>query len=388
LKTPDLGFDTLEKLKKKAERLFVQYLAGASDLFPARLSIPRTAQNSDFSKLRDLVTRLEKDCSRHKAVIEYQTRSSRTMGKIDIPKSLVFPEATSLISFLDRQAETNAILNDRERILNRFPLLTNWCTRNPHHILAAHGNWPLILDILDWFQNNPQNNLYLREIPVCTDTKFIEQNVGLLRRILDIILPAASYDSNENTFIRRYGLKEEPQLLRFRRLDKKTHGEYSEVSVPVREFSSLPDISKLFIVENKMVYLTFPRVKNGLCVWGSGFGVLQLEKSQLTTGDHSQQLHLNYWGDLDLQGFTILSRLRQRLEMKPADFPSLLMDRTTWNQFSQFAVPGTPGSLPDGKWLSPEETALCGFLAEKNLRLEQERIPLQAIEAALKKLKS
>lgn len=77
-----------------------------------------------------------------------------------------------------------------------------------------------------------------------------------------------------------------------------------------------------------------------------------------------------YWGDLDAQGFQILSSLRSL-------FPhvlSVMMDQETLSAFAEFCVAGTPGSVRQLPHLTTEEHALFVHLAERNLHLEQEHI--------------
>ncbi len=77
-----------------------------------------------------------------------------------------------------------------------------------------------------------------------------------------------------------------------------------------------------------------------------------------------------YWGDIDAQGFQILSRLRSL-------FPhviSLMMDEETLATFVDFCVEGTPCPVHSLPHLTPEEHALFVHLVESGIRLEQERI--------------
>jgi hypothetical protein len=64
-----------------------------------------------------------------------------------------------------------------------------------------------------------------------------------------------------------------------------------------------------------------------------------------------------------------------------------MMDQATFETFARYAVPGTPAPVQDLSLL-PEEQALYHWLAERNMRLEQERIPmahaLPQIERALR----
>jgi hypothetical protein len=77
-----------------------------------------------------------------------------------------------------------------------------------------------------------------------------------------------------------------------------------------------------------------------------------------------------YWGDLDAQGFQIRSRLRP---LYP-HVTSLMMDRETFTTFADFCVPSTPCPIRRLPHLTPKEHAPFVYLAEHDLRLEQERI--------------
>jgi hypothetical protein len=77
-----------------------------------------------------------------------------------------------------------------------------------------------------------------------------------------------------------------------------------------------------------------------------------------------------YWGDLDAQGFQILSRLRALF----SHTTSLLMDKATFEAFQEFAVVGTPCAATTLPYLSDDEQALFVWLRQAQLRLEQERI--------------
>ncbi|MEO1290170.1 MAG: Wadjet anti-phage system protein JetD domain-containing protein, partial [Chloroflexota bacterium] len=77
-----------------------------------------------------------------------------------------------------------------------------------------------------------------------------------------------------------------------------------------------------------------------------------------------------YWGDVDVQGFQILSALRKT-------FPhtrSILMDETTLSLFGQFKVIGTETTVATPLNLTMEERKLYHYLQEHNIRLEQEHI--------------
>jgi hypothetical protein len=122
---------------------------------------------------------------------------------------------------------------------------------------------------------------------------------------------------------------------------------------------------RCIITENKMTFLTLPALPHTFAILGGGFKVSGLAAlAWLVT------CSIIYWGDLDAQGFQILSQLR-------AIFPhvvSLMMDETTFSTFSTFAVEGTPSPVRQLPNLTAEEQALFLRLVRDNIRLEQERI--------------
>ena len=84
-----------------------------------------------------------------------------------------------------------------------------------------------------------------------------------------------------------------------------------------------------------MTFLTLPALPNTFALHGGGFKV-----SGLAAMPWLKECPLIYWGDLDAQGFQILSQLR-------AIFPhvaALMMNEATLQTFSDFCVAGMPCS--------------------------------------------
>ena len=134
----------------------------------------------------------------------------------------------------------------------------------------------------------------------------------------------------------------------------------------------------VIITENKMNFLTLPSVPHALALWGGGFQVHLLEKATWL-----QSRTIYYWGDLDTHGLWILSQLRTYF----VHVKSLMMDRETWDQFSNYSsdqAPSIPQVNTDG--LHTDELALFHYLKEGGLRLEQEKIPQWYVEQRLSTL--
>lgn len=153
----------------------------------------------------------------------------------------------------------------------------------------------------------------------------------------------------------------------------------TELELRVDELAKVElPVTTVFIVENQATYLAFPEVPDAIVVFGGGYGVTVLEGVPWLA--HSD---IVYWGDLDTHGFSILSRLRERVPT----VRSLLMDRATLLAHREQVVlePSPTGVVLGG--LTPDEDALYRDLVEDRygsaVRLEQERIRFSSLQIAL-----
>ncbi|MBR2262038.1 MAG: DUF2399 domain-containing protein [Paludibacteraceae bacterium] len=84
--------------------------------------------------------------------------------------------------------------------------------------------------------------------------------------------------------------------------------------------------------------------------------------------------HIYYWGDIDAQGFEILSQVRTYF---PAT-QSFMMDKETFERFNENDK-GTKSNVATELNLSKEELELYDYLKDNDLRLEQEKIPFEYV---------
>ena len=143
-------------------------------------------------------------------------------------------------------------------------------------------------------------------------------------------------------------------------------------------------VDRVFITENLVNGLAFPNVKNALVIFGKGYSVQLLKQIQWL-----HRCRLYYWGDVDTDGFAMLSQIRGYF----SNTQSLLMDEATLLATKSFwgaealNKRQTPASLPN---LLPAEAALYTKLKadhwQPRLRLEQERIPFSLLTEQLRQL--
>jgi hypothetical protein len=207
-------------------------------------------------------------------------------------------------------------------------------------------------------------------LPVTVGTKFIEQNSGILRELLEVVL-GDRINANGASFEERFHLLSEPPQVRFRFLDRglrdRTQLPFMDCAATAEEFARLSwEVPRVLIVENRVVFLCLPDIPDTLAVLGNGKAA-----SLLLSCDWMRKSDVVYWGDLDEAGFGILSSLRAGL---PA-IRSVLMDIETWNQWSEFAVPGKRDPTAQHNNLSVHEDQALKAIQKGPWMLEQEKIP-------------
>lgn len=366
---------TPDEIRKKAHRLytpFLQSLLLGEPFSPLDLPVGKIPYD-DYQELKEAVQQLLKG-SKEQAGCGYQVelkqRNNRKFGMQSLPSRIVFETETDYLKFINKEQEVADFQDAVARIRKELPELNIWLNQNPKKVVKQLGNWDNLLRVCLYFQNNPKPHFYIRELPINVHTKFIEQNKGILNELLSAILPDDAIDREENDFEKRFGLRYTAPSITIRALDKNLQVKYgistSEMSILISDFKSRSLQGYRFIItENKMNFRTLPDLSNSFGIWGMGFNVAILKDVEWLT--HCQII---YWGDLDAQGFQILSQLRSY-------FPqtiSVMMDRETFDNFQEFAVLGTVCKIANLSYLTPEEHDLFTDLSQQTIRLEQEKI--------------
>ncbi|MCD6432470.1 MAG: hypothetical protein J7L21_00370, partial [Sulfurimonas sp.] len=220
----------------------------------------------------------------------------------------------------------------------------------------------------------------IRELSIKNiDTKFIEKYKKILDRLLTVLLDENSLNADIATlsnygFEKKYYLKYPLPTIRFRILDSsQTIAGLSDISLNIDEFRHLNPVCRyIYIVENKITTLSFPPLKNSMVIFGNGYGVEVLRDVEwLKTKD------IFYWGDIDSDGFAILSQVRGYFK----DTVSILMDKQTKDSFKHFGVEVKSSICKELKNLTDKEKNMFDNIG--NFRLEQERIGFEYVKNSL-----
>lgn len=365
---------TPDEIRVKAERCYLAFLQSWLRGEPyVPLRFPAGKAPDAFSPLRAAVQQLQTMAKAQRGYgyhIETRQQQTRLLGMQTRPVAVVFETAEDFLCFIEKEHEFQAFQQDATLIREQLPQLTNWMERYPKKVIAQHMFWPGLLIVCQYFLEHPQPELYIRELPINLHTKFVEEHRGILGELLEALLPAETILPDAPTFQRRFGLREGEPHVHARFLDDQLGKQYglplNELSTPCSQFARLQFKGHCcLITENKMTFLTLPPLSHTFAILGGGFSV-----SVLAAIPWLNQCPIIYWGDLDAQGFQILSQLRSLFP----NVVSLMMDEKTFRTFTPFHVEGTPCTVKQLPHLTQEEHILFFSLAEQTLRLEQEHI--------------
>lgn len=360
------------EIKKKAENKYKVYLQSIveGESFNPIVIVGDKKPNEDTVKFEEELTELI-SCSKEKKgygyTIEYQTVKTKRHGIQDIPTSISFQTEYDYLKYINEEKDTAKFKKDITSILSSFPELKDWVYKYP--IKVIENDWESLLKVCKYFKAIPQPHLYIRELPIQVHTKFIENNKGIIRELLDIII-AEHINVDEKQFESRFNLKYDETLVRFRILDEAISQQLfrgiDDISIPISEFQHFsPPIQTVYVVENKINMLAFPIKRDSIVIWGHGFGVDTMKNVEWL-----KTKKIYYWGDLDAYGFQILSEIRTHFEQ----VESFMMDRQTFDLFYE-GDKGTETNVEKDLCLTSEESEMFKYLKENNLRLEQEKIP-------------
>jgi hypothetical protein len=373
---------TPKEIKDKTERKYISFLQSLVENIPfSRINI-RGDKSYTKSSLPDFEKEIQQIISQSKEkkgfgyTLEFQKVKTKSLGVQDLPISIYFDNEKDFLKFLVKENEVDSFKSNVEIILREFPELKDWIIKNPKKVIDNVNEWQNILQVCQYFKLNPKPNLYIRELPIKVHTKFIEKNQSVIKELLNVLI-AAHINYGEKEFEKRFNLKfAEPQI-RFKVLDKRIADGFlsgiDDIAISVSQFEKLElPIRKVLVVENKTTLyttLTLPKMNDTIAIFGSGFSVFNLKNVRWF-----DNLKLLYWGDIDVQGFEILSQFRTYFPQTK----SILMDKKTFDIYFEDDK-GTPTTISMRLNLTYEEQQLYDIMKTNNWRLEQEKIPFDYV---------
>jgi hypothetical protein len=374
----------VQKLWDRGE-LLASRITG-EQLFPRRLTLKTPTSSeiaNNFDEVRKWITEIQ---ALSHCRVEMKEFKHRVFGTNLVPKEVWIDTIEDAIALAAKQREVARFDVVADVTRKRHPELLAWLAKRPLRALDLFYEWSQFMQIVSWIKNHPRPGLYLRQVDIPgMHSKFLEAHRATLSELLDIVLSPETIDftaSGVTQFAKRYGFLDKPIRIRFRILDSDYAffpGQAADLTLDAASFARLQSkVSRVFITENEINFLTFPNLKDSLIIFGAGYGFGRLAKAEWLT-----RCHIYYWGDIDTHGFAILDQLRSHLK----NVKSFLMDRATLLAFESQWGEEDKQVVRNLTTLNADENALYDDLRDnrirRNLRLEQERISFGYIEHAL-----
>jgi hypothetical protein len=381
-----------EEIRTRSERLYPKLLQAWSrddpSLFPLPLrGVSLSPEGMPVADAIEAVNRLRQGSREHQPYgyrVEWQEHSrgklARQYGRNEFPKRIDFETQDDLLRYLGKRRQFARFVDAATKLRTQFPQLAPWLARHvlrfeKQHVPHIDG----LLETAAYFQRHPRPGCFARELPLSTDTKFIEAQRSVLSEWLDVLLPPEAIDSGipRQDFALRYGLRVAEGHRMIRLLDEGLADELglgcTELSLPLRKLAALaPRSVVVVVVENKTNLLTLPPIPRGIGLFGEGYNAAPFAKLGWLA-DHP----LLYWGDLDLHGLRILAQLRGFF----SHVESLWMDSDALSGWEDLLAPRTHEFMEVPRHLTPGEEAAFIRCRDEGLWLEQERIPQPAVRA-------
>lgn len=354
--------------------------------FPLRLTLKGPSAKDMVERFSEVQMWVKQISSAEGYTCVLRSFSHRILGAQTVPHEIWVDTLEGALGILGKKREMQAFIQMRDATMLREPSLLPWLARRPLSALSLAGEWERLLRIVTWMKACPRPNIYLRQVDIeGVHSKFIESHKGVLAELLDLALDPEHIDWNAtggSGFCRRYGFLEKPTRFRFRILDpalRMTPKGGQDITLDAESFETLPKRPRrVFITENEINFLAFPKVADSIVMFGSGYSI-----GAAGAISWLQDCDVYYWGDLDTDGFSILHQLRQHVPHAR----SIMMDRETLMRFSAH---WTKDQTPQSRMLSGLTIDEMGVYEDlkndalgQGVRLEQERIGFEWVKLAI-----
>jgi hypothetical protein len=370
-----------EQCLKWWKEILISHVNGCSS-FPREITrIGKVSSKDILNKLTaykegiSLLKKNSKENKKHGYSLITEERIFNRIGTQTVPLKINIDTIDDYLAVAGKRNEYSVFCRNYELIINELPLLKDWVISNPI-ILIEHDTWIDTLKVCKYFLENPQPELYIRQLPIDIHTKYIEENRPTFKSLLTFLIPS-NVDQAGETFEQMFHLKEKEKRIRIRFLDKRLSPleNFTDISFLLYELNQLKvNCDNVFVAENEMNFLTLPALPNTIAVWsGGGFQVSYLKDIHWL-----RDKLFFYWGDIDAHGFQILNQFRTYF----ANTIAVMMDEETLNKFKH--TQGQRAAKQDLQKLSDSELKLYNHVRQYNLRLEQEKIDQKYSEERIK----
>ena len=302
--------------------------------------------------------------------VRWEERQWPSLGRQLLPVSVTLegPDAIAAVAGATERWQTVQQRYASLRTLDERPTWNAVLASTFRHWNALTDNdFDRLLAVLAWLRQNPVSGLLIRQLPIPgVDTKWLgTHRVPVTSLAVPLGIPE------------HLGLRERELLRTVAILDPALRQGLPRLfAASDRELAALELAPpQVLVVENLQTLEALPDVPDTVAVFGWGGHAMAVAEFPWVR-DAPRVL---YWGDLDTDGYAILSRFRAKRACE-----TLLMDRATLESWRDLAVPHPATEAVDTDLLTADERAALDLLHREGLRLEQERIPMRVASDQLR----
>lgn len=240
-----------------------------------------------------------------------------------------------------------------------------------------YDDFERLIALARWLLANPASGLFVREIPLAgIDTKWFERHRGALASLMNAVDGGVRAPA---TLAADCGLRTPPAFVLVRHAGPWTGGGAATAKIPFAALAeAASDGPAVAVIENEQTGLSVALPEEVPIFIGMGYGAAMLGSIPWLA-----EKRILYFGDLDTHGLAILAACRESFPAAArGQVESVLMTPEAFERWSSAAVtePSPVRTAPEG--LTKEEAALFERLSRTHARLEQERMPIAAVNAA------
>ncbi len=378
--------DKLERLETSGKLYQALVTPTEPPYFKMVLKLPEDIENSwkDILSWADFWNQPKKDRKGEPLWrIEERRKNLHAFGRRPLPARLLIDTPEAVCQLLGCQAKVKRFHELLRDIDAKEPTLHDWGVKYFNRIDEENFS-PALFAIASFMKGKMKKEpAYLREWSIPgIDTKFLENHQFLTKSLWNALFPEEPVSSLKELLEKLFVANVPVPTICIRTLDEEEcFCGVTKLFLSQDEIAHFnPSQHRVFITENKVNGYTFPAVKDSLILFGMGYGVLELAKSAPWLADKE----IYYWGDLDHDGFHILSSLRQVLPDR--QIHSFLMDKETLLAYVDKTIKdtGNTKNIPDH--LTVSEKMAWKLIHDNGWRLEQERIPHEEVEWAVESI--
>jgi hypothetical protein len=312
--------------------------------------------------------------------IEWDEWKSNKFGKQKWPSRITVPTEADFLFLIDKEKEVIQFKNSLLQLLTWNEGIRKWLLIRPLAVLELQQAWKGICAVTQYLMDHDVRQFYIRCLPVPVHSKFIQQHQTTIFSLLKFLQPDrfnGELTNLEETLL----LKRKPFLFTMRCLDMVLARQYTcsmeVIGVTAESLAMVDwDVQKIILVENETNLYLLPPLQGTIALCSFGKALFLLKNIPLF-----QRVSLFYWGDLDEEGFMMLSNIRKLYPLTQ----SLLMDQFTVS-FHKAEMTDQPSvykhKIMDN--LRSEELEAFEMLALSNGRIEQERLQQEYVANILK----